>query len=381
MDDKWEAQVRARINAPHFLYTEEGMSVAEREKARNQFITQIWNNQQSRLEDGADESVLDGSKSRFEDKQEKAENQLAEYQVHVTFCDVFQRDIRREAYRLADERGVDPTQNREKWEDLLETPIGEHFLTLEKQNSPAHYRWEFTPAYPMPWDYHSPEAGLDKYSTDEGDADRPVVGILYQPSTDYLGARIDGVEYIQPRERRMSFSSADSWTEVLEKVQERKKTFAAKKQECECRIAKATCQIQVIDIMLDWLDEGKKVKPMGEPVDLPSDDEENSSTKSLTPEGWEKNAALMHAYVSEYGMPDYLKDFEDLIPEKTGLDSFSHEHTWKKLKAEGYAVSARKEDLPATLEGWAEEFEEEYGIHKAVAAAKPLQWPLPFDDE
>ena len=133
--------------------------------------------------------------------------------------------------------------------------------------------------------------------------------------------------------------------------------------------------------MLDRLDEGKKVEPMDEPVDVPSENREKPRTESLTPEGWERNAALMYAYVSEYGMPEYLKDFDDLIPERTGLDKFSHEHTWKKLKTEGYAVSTRKEDLPATLERWAEEFEEKYGVPKAIEAANPLDWPLPFDDE
>jgi len=92
---------------------------------------------------------------------------------------------------------------------------------------------------------------------------------------------------------------------------------------------------------------------------------------------WEQNAAMMYAYFSNHGAPDKLKDVDDVIEDQALLDSFSYEHTWKKLKSQGWATSQGNiQALTEALERWAEHFESKYGKEKADRAAGPFNWPL-----
>lgn len=100
---------------------------------------------------------------------------------------------------------------------------------------------------------------------------------------------------------------------------------------------------------------------------------------STTPDRWEQNAALMHAYLERYGPPDSLTDLEEKIKEKGGFRSFSYERAWRRLKEEGYAPSSGLNGLISALEKWALDFEKEYGPAKAAQAAKPFEWPFQQD--
>lgn len=86
------------------------------------------------------------------------------------------------------------------------------------------------------------------------------------------------------------------------------------------------------------------------------------------PAQWEKNAAVMFAYVEQYREPRTLDDFED----KTDV---SHRRAWDKLKEESYASSIGVSGLIDALRKWAPDFEDRYGYPKARAAAKPFDWP------
>lgn len=103
---------------------------------------------------------------------------------------------------------------------------------------------------------------------------------------------------------------------------------------------------------------------------------ESVQSDDPTPDLWEKNAAMMHAYFSNHGAPEYLGDVDEIIAEEGLLDSFSHEHAWKKLQKGGWASSKGNiQSLVDALESWAEDFEKKYGQRKADRLADGFNWP------
>jgi len=101
-----------------------------------------------------------------------------------------------------------------------------------------------------------------------------------------------------------------------------------------------------------------------------------ATQETSTPAGWKKNAAMMHAYFSNNGAPANLGDVDEVIAEEGLLDSFSHDHTWRKLKEEGWASSEGNiQALVEALERWAEHFEEKHGEEEADWAAGGFNWP------
>lgn len=126
-----------------------------------------------------------------------------------------------------------------------------------------------------------------------------------------------------------------------------------------------------------WLDVIKEIEDEVGFGSVESEGGENGTGRQdSTLDGWQKNAAKMHACFHENGAPDYLGNVDGAVEEAGGLDSFSFEHTWKVLKREGWNRSdGNIEALVDALEQWAAHFEDEYGERKADWAANPFEWP------
>lgn len=111
-------------------------------------------------------------------------------------------------------------------------------------------------------------------------------------------------------------------------------------------------------------------------------DTDDAVQKKDAIEIWEENAAKMYACFHNHGAPDYLSDVDKVVADEGGLDSFSHDHTWRTLQEKGWALSKGNiQALVEALERWADHFEGEHGELKADWAAGPFDWPTGDEQE
>jgi len=169
----------------------------------------------------------------------------------------------------------------------------------------------------------------------------------------------------------LQLTDGDTWEEAAAMVEEQVEFTKEVTQKARRELHFLQARRDVYDALLERRAKGK---------DMPWENAQGAARKATqetsTPAGWKKNAAMMHAYFSNNGAPANLGDVDEVIAEEGLLDSFSHDHTWRKLKEEGWASSEGNiQALVEALERWAEHFEEKHGEEEADWAAGGFNWP------
>jgi hypothetical protein len=185
-------------------------------------------------------------------------------------------------------------------------------------------------------------------------------------------------ENLPTSRQAIQMDPSTTWREALDQLKDKEQSVREKKGRPERTL-------QVLEFRLGILEDVLyRFEAFGSIERLTEEEAQEAAREAIedksTPEGWEKNAAMMHAYFSNHTTPEYISKVDEAMEEAGGLDSFSYEHAWKKLRKEGWATSKGKiQALEDALEEWALEFEEKYGASKAVDAAKPFEWPFQKD--
>jgi len=173
------------------------------------------------------------------------------------------------------------------------------------------------------------------------------------------------------------FTGDRNWREIIDRFDDRIESLREQKDKLRKTRELLNFRHGIAETVLFQFEAfGKTVEMTDEKARRLVDGDDDRATG--TPETWEKNAAMMHAYFSNHGTPEYLGDVDEKIEDEGLLDSFSHEHTWKILKKKSWASSVGNiQALEEALERWAADFEDKYGRKKADWAADPFDWPTP----
>ncbi|MCS4195929.1 hypothetical protein [Salinibacter ruber] len=231
------------------------------------------------------------------------------------------------------------------------------------------------------------ERKLENFRVDApGEKDRVSLDVLREDLRRWQRLRKDATERVEegsgdeavgPREEdRYGHILADTTYEELQKtanlaVRGRKEALDKGMR----RRAKVQFKLQVCRDLVRRARSSEAIKRLKD-EDAKEADPESVQSDDHTPDPWEENAAMMHAYFSNHGAPEYLGEVDEIIAEEGLLDSFSHEHAWKKLREEGWALSKGNiQSLVDALENWAEDFEKKYGARKADRLAYVFDWP------